>query len=93
MSQICQNRFSILPNKKKTAKNLPKTCKLLPKWRNFAKSGHTVSPAKWLAHLPDKDMFMGLDPASGKAITRGAMTIVINTLVITTQNDTNHYPL
>ena len=32
MSQICQSRVSILPNKKWTVKKLPKTCKFLPKW-------------------------------------------------------------
>ena len=38
MSQIFQSRLSILPNRKK----LSKICQiLLPKWRNFAKSGHT----------------------------------------------------
>ena len=31
-----------MPNKKKTVKKIPKTFKVLPKWRNFAKSGHTV---------------------------------------------------
>ena len=41
MSQICQRRLSIWANKKYTVENLPKTCKLLPKWQNFAKSGHT----------------------------------------------------
>ena len=41
-SQICQNRLSILPNKKYTVKKLPKTCILLPKRQNFTKSGHTV---------------------------------------------------
>ena len=30
-----------MPNKKKAVKNLPNTCKLLPKRRNFAKSGHS----------------------------------------------------
>ena len=45
MSQICQSRLIILPNKKYTVKNLPKTCKLLPTWQNFAKSGHTASVA------------------------------------------------
>ena len=40
MSQICQSRLSILPNKEKIVKNLPRICKLLPKWRNFTKSGH-----------------------------------------------------
>ena len=40
MSQICQSKHSILRNKK-YIKNLPKTCEILPKWRNFAKSGHT----------------------------------------------------
>ena len=42
LSQICQSKLSILPNKKQTFKILPKTCNPLPKWRNFAKSGHTV---------------------------------------------------
>ena len=36
MSQICQRMLSILPN----------TCKLLPKWRIFAKSSHTDCNAK-----------------------------------------------
>ena len=35
MSQICQSRLSILPNKEKTVKNLPKTFKLLPKGAKF----------------------------------------------------------
>ena len=42
MYQICQSRLNILPNKKQTVKILPKTCQALSKWRNFAKSGHTV---------------------------------------------------
>ena len=41
MSHICQSMDSILPNKKETVKILPNTHKRLPKWRNFAKSGHT----------------------------------------------------
>ena len=41
MSQICQSGLSILPNTKKTFKNLQITCKLLQKWRNYSKSGHT----------------------------------------------------
>ena len=32
----------MMPNQKLTATNLPKACKILPKWRNFAKSGHTA---------------------------------------------------
>ena len=36
MSQICHSRLSILRNKKYTIKNLPK-------WRNFAKSGHLAA--------------------------------------------------
>ena len=39
--QICQSRPFILPNKKYSVGKLPKTCKVLPNWRNFAKSGHT----------------------------------------------------
>ena len=35
MSQICQSRISILPNKKQTVKNCPKTWKLFPKWPNL----------------------------------------------------------
>ena len=41
MSQIDPSRLNILPNNKYTVKKLPETCKLWPKWRNFAKSGHT----------------------------------------------------
>ena len=41
ISQICQSMLSILPNRKWTVKNLPNICKLLPKWCNFTKSGHT----------------------------------------------------
>ena len=40
MQQICQSRFNILPNSKK------ETFKILPKWPNFAKSGHTVPVIK-----------------------------------------------
>ena len=36
-----QSRFNILPISKWTLEKLPKTLKILPKWRNFAKSGHT----------------------------------------------------
>ena len=39
--KIRQIRLIILPNMKQAVKNLPKTCKLLPKWRNFAIYGHT----------------------------------------------------
>ena len=47
MSQICQSKHSILRNKK-YIKNLPKTCEILPKWRNCAKSGHTeLKTALW----------------------------------------------
>ena len=35
MSQICQSRLSILPNKKLIVKNLPKICKLLQKCQIF----------------------------------------------------------
>ena len=41
MPQICQSRLTVLPSKILSIKNLPKTRKLLPKWQNFAKSGHT----------------------------------------------------
>ena len=33
---------------KLTSKNLPKTSKILPKWQNFAKSGHTGS--EWICY-------------------------------------------
>ena len=42
VSKFCQSRFKILPNTKQTIKILPKSCYVLPKWQNFAKSGHTV---------------------------------------------------
>ena len=35
--------FSVLPTKKYTLKQLPKTFKMLPTWWKFAKSGHTAS--------------------------------------------------
>ena len=37
-----QTRFKILPNMKETLQKLPNILKCSPKWRNFAKSGHTV---------------------------------------------------
>ena len=48
MYQICQSRLIILPNKKKSVNILPKTWTVLPKWRNVAKSGHTV----WVEQFP-----------------------------------------
>ena len=36
----CQSSFKIFPNTKKILKNLAWTIKFLPKWWNFAKSGH-----------------------------------------------------
>ena len=30
-----------MTNTKQTHKKLPQACKISPKWRNFAKSGHT----------------------------------------------------
>ena len=52
MSQICQSRLSILPNKKWPIKTCPRPCKLLPKWRNFAKSGHIAVIAFLLLPSP-----------------------------------------
>ena len=40
--QICQNKLKILPNTKWTLSKWPKCFNILPKWRNFAKSGHTL---------------------------------------------------
>ena len=40
-NKVYQSSFKIQPNTKFTLKILPKTSKSLPKWRNFAKSGHT----------------------------------------------------
>ena len=37
---MCQSRFKSMPNTKLALKYLPKTIKILPKRRNFAKSGH-----------------------------------------------------
>ena len=33
--QFCPSTLNILPNKKWTIKHLPKTCKILPLWRNL----------------------------------------------------------
>ena len=40
--QICQNKLKILPNTKWTLSKWPKCFNILPKWWNFAKSGHTL---------------------------------------------------
>ena len=48
ISQICQSILSNLPN---TRKLLQSTRKLLLKWRNFAKSGHTARPQKYFPFL------------------------------------------
>ena len=32
-----------MPNTRLTLKEMPKTFKFLPKWRNFAKSGHSAN--------------------------------------------------
>ena len=40
----CQSRYKRLPKYEiNHTKNAPNTSNILPKWRNFAKSGHTVS--------------------------------------------------
>ena len=39
--KIYQSLEQFLPNTKQTLIKLPKTVKFLPKWQNFAKSGHT----------------------------------------------------
>ena len=36
-----QSQVKMLPNTNKTHKKLPNIFNILPKWRNFAKSGHT----------------------------------------------------
>ena len=40
---FCQSKDNILPNTKKTLKKLPNSFIIVPKWRNFAKSGHTAA--------------------------------------------------
>ena len=41
--EICQSELKTYPITKLTLKMFPNTCKILPKWRNFAKSCHTVT--------------------------------------------------
>ena len=41
-SNSCQIWFKELSNAKKASQNCQNTFSILPKWRNFAKSGHTV---------------------------------------------------
>ena len=48
VSQICQVGSAFCQIRKKLSKISPKTCKLLPEWRNFAKSGHTANILEWL---------------------------------------------
>ena len=45
MYQIWQSRLNILRNNN----YLSKTVKVLPKWRNFAKTGHTASNQRWFS--------------------------------------------
>ena len=50
--KICQSSSKILPNSKypPPKKKSPNTVKILPNWRNFAKSGHTAQyslPDRW----------------------------------------------
>ena len=40
--QICPSTFKIVPKTQQTLKVLPNHLIFLPKWRNLAKSGHTV---------------------------------------------------
>ena len=40
--------FATLKISPTVSKISPKTCKLLPEWRNFAKSGHTANILEWL---------------------------------------------
>ena len=41
----CQSKFKVLPNTKYTLSKLSMAFKILPKWRNIAKSGHNVTQA------------------------------------------------
>ena len=43
MSQICQSRFQHFAKLETNSQIFAKYFKLLPKWQNFAKSGHTGS--------------------------------------------------
>ena len=43
--KICQSGSQRMPNTSYTVKKLPISCKILPKWWNFAKSGHTTGPS------------------------------------------------
>ena len=43
--KICQTRFKILPNIKYTLKKLPKTFKILPKWRQIWPNPVTLDAA------------------------------------------------
>ena len=49
--KICQRRFTNFPNTKTIHTDLPETLILLPKWRNFAKSGHTGFSSLGLSSL------------------------------------------
>ena len=40
-NKICQSRSKNFAELQINPQKLPKTLKILPKWRNFAKSGHT----------------------------------------------------
>ena len=55
---ICHGRFQMFPSTKLTPKMLPKTCAILPKGWNFAKSGHTVRNRKYFMHTTHDEMRM-----------------------------------
>ena len=68
MFQICQSRLIILSNKKYPVKKLPKTFKILQKWRNFGKTGHTGQ--KSLPHVVAAIPVVGITIFYKKAATQ-----------------------
>ena len=53
----CQSKFKVLPNTKYTLSKLSMAFKILPKWRNIAKSVHNVTQA-----TPPLSLFLSKTP-------------------------------
>ena len=77
--QICQSRFKSMPNTNENIKILPKSFKVLPKWRTFAKSGHTgwdvlVSDGLAVDDHPQASLLSAsFDVSDDKVITRDVL--------------------
>ena len=57
VDKIYRSQYQYLPNIEYTLKKLPKTFQLMPKWRNFAKFGHTGVTSTYLQLRIDRHVW------------------------------------